>query len=142
MVFPLAPALPVAPSYMLSAAVFEELLPLPDCVPLLPSSPAILSVIEIPDDPEVDKLISKTNKGIAFVSEGPLPASSSHISCPPRSRWVKTPHHVVSESLNASPAPLSVLPDPFNDLTVSAPVCCRNLTISIQPILGPSHKRS
>ena len=53
---------------MLSAAVFEELPPLPDCIPLLPSSPAIPSVIEIPDDPEVDKLISETNERIAFAS--------------------------------------------------------------------------
>jgi len=70
---------------MLSAAVFEEFPPFPDCVPLLPSSPAIPSVIEIPDDPEVDKLISETNEEIAFVSGGPLPASSSHVSHPSRS---------------------------------------------------------
>jgi len=142
MVFPIAPAFPAAPSYMLSAAVFEELPPLPDCVPLLPSSPAIPSVIEIPDDPEVDELISETNKGIAFVSGGPLLASSSRVPCPSRSRWVKTPCYVVPESLNASPAPPSVLPDPSNSLTVSAPVRCRNPTISIQPVLGPSRKRS
>jgi len=105
MVFPIAPALPAAPSYMLSAAVFEELPPLSDCVPLLPSSPAIPSVIEIPDDPEVDELISETNEGIAFVSGGPLLASPSRVPCPSRSRRVKTPCHVVPESLNASPAP-------------------------------------
>ena len=55
---------------MLSAAVFEELPPLPDCVPLLPSSPVIPLVIEIPDDLEVDELISETNEGIASVSGG------------------------------------------------------------------------
>ena len=86
MVFPIAPALPATPSYMLSAAVFEELSPLPDYVPLLPSSPAILSIIEIPDDPEVDELVSETNEGIAFVSGGCLPASSSHVPRPPCSR--------------------------------------------------------
>jgi len=85
MVFPIALALPAAPSYMLSAAVFEELLPLPDCVPLLLSSPAIPSVIEIPDDPEVDKLVSETNEEIAFVSRGPLPASSSRVPRPSHS---------------------------------------------------------
>jgi len=127
---------------MLSAAVFEELLPLPDCVPLLPSSPAIPSVIDIPDDPGVDELISETNEGIAFVSGGLLPASSSCVSRPPRSRRVKTPCHVVPKSLSASPAPPPVLPDSSNSLTISAPVRCRNPTISIQPILGPSHKRS
>jgi len=141
MVFPIAPALPAAPSYMLSAAVFEELPPLPDCVLLLPSSPAIPSVIEIPDDPEVDELISETNKGIAFVSGGPLPASSSRVPHPSRSRRVKTPRHVVPESFNTSPAPPSVLPDPSNGLTVSAPVRRRNPTISIQPVPGPSRKR-
>jgi len=72
MVFPIAPTLPVEPSYMLSAAVFEELPSLPDCVPLLPSSPVIPSAIEIPNNPEVDELISKTNEGIASVSGGPL----------------------------------------------------------------------
>jgi len=127
---------------MLSAAVFEELPPLPDCVLLLPSSPAIPSVIEIPDDPEVDELISETNKGIVVVSRGPLLASSSRVPCPSCSRWVKTPRHVVPESLNASPASPSVLPDPSNGLTVSAPVRRRNLIISIQPILDPSRKRS
>jgi len=142
MVFPIAPALPAAPSYMLSAAVFEELPPLPDCVPLLLSSPAIPSVIEIPNDPEVDKLISETSEGIAFVSGGPLPAFSSHVPCPSRSRRVKTPCHVIPESLNASPAPLSMLSDPSNGLTVSAPVRRRNLTISIQPVPGPSRKQS
>jgi len=142
MVFAIAPALPAVPSYMLSAAVFEELPPLPDCVPLLPSSPAIPSAIEIPDDPEVDELISETNEGIAFVSGGPLPASSSRVPRPSRSRWVKTPRHVVPESLNASPAPPSVLPDPSNGLTVSAPVRRRHPTISIQPVPGPSRKQS
>jgi len=142
MVFPIAPTLLAAPFYMLSAAVFEELSPLPDYVPLLPSSPAILSVIEIPNDPEVDELVSETNKGIAFVSEGHLPASSSHVPRPPCSQRVKTPRHVVSESLNASPAPPSMSPDPSNGLTISAPVHRRNLTISIQPVLGPSRKRS
>jgi len=142
MVFPIAPAFPAAPSYMLSAAVFEELPPLPDCVPLLPSSPAIPSVIEIPDDPEVDELISETNEGVAFVSRGPLPAFSSHVPCPSRSRRVKTPRHVVPESLNASPASPSALLDSSNGLTVSAPVRRRNPTISIQPIPGPSRKRS
>jgi len=127
---------------MLSAAVFEELPPLPDCVPLLPSSPAIPSVIEIPDDPEVDELISETSKGIAFVSGGPLPASSSHVPCPSRSRRVKTPRHVIPESLNASLAPLSMLFDPSNGLTVSAPVRHCNPTISIQPVPGPSRKQS
>ena len=142
MVFPIAPTLPAAPSYMLSAAVFEELSPLPDCVPLLPSSPAIPSVIEIPNDPEVDELIFETNEGIAFVSGGPLLASSSSIPRPSRSRRVKTPCHVIPESPNASPAPPSVLPDPSNGLTVSAPVCYRNLTISVQPVPGPSRKQS
>ena len=71
---------------MLSAAVFEELPPLPDCVPLLPSSPVIPSVIEIPDDPEVDELISETNKGIASISGGPLPASFSRVPRSSRSR--------------------------------------------------------
>jgi len=122
--------------------VFEELPPLPDCVPLLPSSPAIPSVIEIPDDPEVDELISETNEGIVFVSEGPLPAFSSSVPRPSRSRRVKTPRHVISESPDASPAPLSMLPDSSNGLTVSASVRRRNLTISIQPVPGPSHKRS
>jgi len=142
MVFPIAPALPAVPSYMLSAAVFEELSPLPDCVPLLPSSPAIPSVIEIPNDPKVDELISETSKGIAFVSGEPLPASSSHVPCPSHSRQVKTPRHVIPESLNASPAPPSVLSDLSNGLTVSAPVCHRNPTISIQSIPGPSCKQS
>jgi len=127
---------------MLSAAVFEELPPLPDCVPLLPSSPVIPSVIEIPDDPEVDELISKTNEGIASVSGGPLPAFSSRIPRPSRSRQVKTQRRVVPESLNASPAPPSVLPDPSDGLTVSAPVRRCNPTISIQPVPGPSRKRS
>ena len=85
MVFPIAPALPAVPSYMLSAAVFEELPPLPDCVPLLPSSLAIPSVIEIPNDPEIDKLISKTNEGIVVVSGEPLPTSSSRVPRPSRS---------------------------------------------------------
>jgi len=142
MVFPIAPALSAVPSYMLSAAVFEELPSLPDCVLLLLSSPAIPSVIEIPDDPEVDELISETNEGIVVVSGEPLPTSSSHVSLPSRSRQVKTPRHVVSESLNASPASPSTLPDSSNSLTVSAPVHRRNLTISIQPVLGPSRKRS
>ena len=142
MVFPIAPALPAVPSYMLSAAVFEEFPPLPDCIPLLLSSPAIPSVIEIPNDPEVDELISETNKEIAFVSGGPLPASSSRVSHPSRSRRVKTPRHVVPESLNASPAPPSVLFDPSNGLTVSAPVRRHNPTISIQPVPGSSCKRS
>jgi len=127
---------------MLSAAVFEELPPLPDCVPLLPSSPIIPSVIEIPDDPEVDELISEANKGITFVSGGPLPASSSHVPRPSCSRQVKTQRHIVPESLNASPAPPSVLPNPSNGLTVSAPVRRHNPTISIQPVLGPSRKQS
>ena len=142
MVFAIAPALPAVPSYMLSAAVFEELPPLPDCVPLLPSSPAIPSAIEIPDDPEVDELISETNEGIAFVSGGPLPASSSRVPHPSCSQRVKTPRHVVPESLNASPAPPSVLPDPSNGLTVSAPVHRRHPTIFIQPVPGPSRKQS
>jgi len=127
---------------MLSAAVFEELPPLPDYVPLLPSSPAILSVIDIPNDSGVDELISETNKGIAFVSGGPLLASSSRVSRPPCSRWVKTPRRVVPESLSASPAPPPMLPDPSNGLTVSVPVRRRNPTISIQPVLGPSRKWS
>ena len=127
---------------MLSAAVFEELPSLPDCVPLLPSSPVIPSVIEIPDDPEVDELISETNEGIAFVSGGPLSASSSRVPHPSHFRQVKTQRHVVPESLNASPAPPSVLPDPSDSLTISVPVCCRNPTISIQPVPDPSRKRS
>jgi len=142
MVFPIALALPAAPSYMLSAAVFEELPPLPNCGPLLPSSPAIPSVIEIPDDPEVDKLISETNEGIVFVSGGPFPASSSSVPRPSRSRRVKTPCHVIPESPDASSAPPSVLPDLSNGLIVSVPVCRHNLTISIQPVPGPSRKRS
>jgi len=121
----------VEPSYTLSAAVFEELPPLPDCVPLLPSSPVIPSVIEIPDDSEVDELIPETNEGIAFVSGGPLPASSSHVPRPSRSRQVKTQRCVVPESFNTSPAPLSVLPDPSDGLTVSAPVRRHNPIISI-----------
>ena len=141
-VFPIAPTLPMAPSYMLSAAVFKELPPLPDCVPLLPSSPAIPSVIEIPDDPEIDELISETNEGIIVVSGGPLPASSSSIPRPSRSRQVKTPCHVIPESPNASPALPSMLSDPSNSLTVSASVCRCNPTISIQPVPGPSRKRS
>jgi len=72
MFFSIAPALSAVPSYMLSAAVLEELPPLPDCVPLLPSSPAIPLVIEIPDDPEVDELISETNEGIVVVSGEPF----------------------------------------------------------------------
>ena len=127
---------------MLSAAVFEELPLLPDCVPLLPSSPVIPSVIEIPDDLEVDELISETNEGIASVSGGPLLASSSRVPRPSRSRQVKTQCRVVSESLNASPAPPSVLPDPSDGLTVSAPVRRHNPTISIQPVPGPSRKWS
>jgi len=127
----IAPALPVAPSYMLSAAVFEELPPLPECVPSSPSSPVISSVIEIPDDPEVDELASEVTEKPVFSSGGPLPVSSSHVSRPFRSRRVKTPRHIVSESLNASPAPPSALPDPSNDLIVSAPVRHRHLTISI-----------
>jgi len=127
---------------MLSAAVFEELPPLSDCVPLLPSSSVIPSVIEIPDDPEVDELISETNEGIASISGGPLPASSSRVPRPSRSRQAKTQRRVVPESLNASPAPPSVLPDPSDGLTVSAPVGRRNPTISIQPVPGPSRKRS
>jgi len=127
---------------MLSAAVFEELPPLSDCVLLLPSSPIIPSVIEIPDDPEVDELISETNEGITLVSEGPFSASSSRIPRPSHSRQVKTQRHVVPESLNTSPAPPSVLPNPSDGLTVSAPVRHRNPTISIQPIPGPSRKRS
>jgi len=142
MVFPIASTLPVAPSYMLSAAVFEELPSLPDYVPLLPFSPAIPSVIEIPDDPEVDELISETNKGIVFVSGGPLLASSSSVPCPSCSRRVKTPCHVIPESPNTSPALPSMLPDLSNGLTVSAPVCYCNLTISVQPVLGPSRKQS
>jgi len=127
---------------MISAAVFEELPPLPDCVPLLPSSPIIPLVIEIPDDPEVDELISKTNEGITLVSGGPLSASSSRVPRPSHSRQVKTQRRVVPESLNASPAPPSMLPNPSDGLTVSAPVHCRNPTISIQPVPGPSRKRS
>jgi len=127
---------------MLSAAVFEELPPLPDCVPILPSSPIIPTVIEIPDDPGVDELISETNEGITCVSGGPLSASSPHVPRPSRSRQVKTQRLVVPESSNASPAPPSVLPDPSDGLTVSAPVRRRNPTISIQPVLGPSRKRS
>jgi len=127
---------------MLSAAVFEEFPPLPDCVPLLPSSPIIPSVIEIPDDPEVDELIYETNAEIASVSGGPLPASSSRVPRSSRSRQVKTQRRVVPESLNASPAPPSVPPDLSDGLTVSAPVRRRNPTISIQPVPGPSRKRS
>jgi len=82
MVFPIALTLLVEPSYTLSAAVFEELPSLPDCVPLLSSSPVIPSVIEIPDDSEVDELIPETNEGIASVSGGPLPASSSRVPRP------------------------------------------------------------
>jgi len=127
---------------MPSAAVFEELPPLPDCVPLLPSSPVIPSVIEIPNDPKVDELISEPNEGITFVSRGPFPASSSHVPRPSHSRQVKTQYHVVPESLNTSPAPLSVLPDPSDSLTISVPVHRCNSTISIQPVPGPSRKRS
>ena len=127
---------------MLSAAVFEELPPLPDCVPILPSSPIIPTVIDIPDDPEVDELISKTNEGITCVSRGPLSASSPRVPRPSRSRQVKTQRRVVPESSNASPAPPPVLPDPSDGLTVSAPVRRRNPTISIQPVPGPSRKRS
>jgi len=34
-----------------------------------------------------------------------------------------------------------VSPDSSNGLIVSAPVCHRNLTISIQPVVGPSRKQ-
>jgi len=127
---------------MLSTAVFEELPPLPDGVPILPSSPIIPTVIEIPDDPEVDELISETNEGVTCVFGGPLSASSPRVPRPSHSRPVKTQRRVIPESLNASPAPPSVLPDPSDGLTVSAPVRRRNPTISIQPVPGPSRKRS
>jgi len=71
-----------------------------------------------------------------------LPASSSRVPRSSRSRQVKTQRHVVPESLNTSPAPPSVLPDPSDGLTVSVPVRRRNPTISIQPVPGPSRKRS
>ena len=141
MAFTIAPAFPVAPSYTLSAAVFEELPSLSDCVPFSPSSSVIPLVIEIPDNPEVDELVSEATEGTVFVSGGPLLASSSRVSRPLCSQRVKTPCHIVSESLNASPAPPSALPDPSNGLIVSVPVCRCNPTISIQPIPGPSRKQ-
>jgi len=73
----IAPAILAVPSYMLSTTVFEELPPLPEYVPFSPSSPVIPSVIAIPDDPEVDKLVSEVTKETAFVSEEPLLAFSS-----------------------------------------------------------------
>jgi len=141
MVSTIASAIPAALSYMLSATVFEELPSLPECVLFLLSSSVIPSVIEIPDDPEVDELVSEVTEEIVFVSGGPLLASSSHVSCPFRSRRVKTPRHIISESLNTSSAPQAAPPDFSNGLVVSAPVCHHNPTISIQPVVGPSRKQ-
>jgi len=94
-------------------------------------------VIRIPDNPEVDELISEITEETTFVSGEPLPASSSHVSCPLCSQQVKTLCYVISESPNDSLVP----PDSSNGLVVSAPVHCCNPTISIQPIAGPSHKQ-
>jgi len=140
MVSTIAPAIPVALSYMLSSAVFEKLPPLPECVLFSPSSPVIPLVIEIPDDPEVDELVSEVTKETMLVSGEPLPASSSHISRPLRSRRVKTPCHIISESLNTSSVPQTAPPDSSNGLVVSAPMHHCNPTISIQSVAGPSHK--
>jgi len=141
MVSTIAPAIPTALSYTLSAAIFEELPPLPECVPFSPSSSVIPSVLEIPDDPEVDELVSEVTEETVFVSGGPLPASSSRVSHPLCSQRVKTSHHIISESLNASPAPQATPPDSSNSLVVSVLVCCHNPTISIQPVADLSRKR-
>jgi len=141
MVSIIAPAISAASSYTLSAAVFEELSPFPEYVPFSLSSPVILSVIKIPDNPEVDKLISEVTEEAMFVSGEPLLTFSSHVSCPLHPRQAKTPRHIISKSLNASPAPQAALPDSSNGLVVSVPVRCRNPTISIQPIAGSSHKQ-
>ena len=103
-------------------------------------SPVIPLVIAIPDDPEVDELISEVTEATAFVSKTPLQVSSARAAHPLRSQWVKTPYHIISESSNASPVPLSVPPNSSNGLIVSVPVCHRNLTISIQPVAGPFRK--
>jgi len=64
-------------SGLVSINTFKELSPLPDYILFLPLSPVIPLVIAIPDDPEVDKLISEVTKATAFVSKIPLQVSSA-----------------------------------------------------------------
>jgi len=127
-------------SGLVSINTFKELPPLPNYILFPPLSPVIPLVIAIPDDPEVDELISEVTEATAFVSKTPLQVSSARAAHPLRSQRVKTPYHIISESSNASPVPLSAPPNSSNGLIVSAPVCYRNLTISIQPVAGPSRK--
>jgi len=53
-------------------AIFEELPSFSNYIPFSQSSPAIPLVIKIPDDPEVDELISKITKKTVFTSRAPL----------------------------------------------------------------------
>jgi len=136
-----AAVIPAIASSSLSIAVFKEFPPLPDYILYPLSSPVISSVIDIPDDLEIDELISEVTKMTAFTAGTPLQtfsACATHSLC---SQRVKTSCHIVSKSPKASPTPQSVLPDSSNGLIVSAPVCRHNPTISIQPIAGPSHKQ-
>ena len=136
----IAAVTPIMASGLVSINTFKELPPLPNYILFPPLSPVIPLVIAIPDDPEVDELISEVTEATAFVSKIPLQVSSARAAHPLRSQRVKTPYHIISESSNASPVPLSVPPNSSNGLIVSAPVCHRNLTISIQPVAGPSRK--
>ena len=141
MVSIIAAATPIMASGLASISAFKELSPLPAHIPFPPSSPVILLAITIPNDLEVDELISEVTKTTVFVSKIPLQVSFACTTHPSRSRWVKTPHHIISESSPASPVPPSVPPDSSNGLIVSAPVHHHNPTISIQPIAGPSRKQ-
>jgi len=141
MVSIIAATTPIMASGLVSISTFKELPPFPAHIPFLPSSSVISSAIAIPDDLEVDELISEVTETAVFVSKTPLQVSSAYTICPLCSQQVKTPRHIISESPPASPMPSSAPPDSSNSLIVSVPVRHHNPTISIQPITGPSHKR-
>jgi len=77
MVAIVAAATLIMASSLVSINAFEELSPLPDYILFPLSSPVIPLVIEISDDPEVDKLISEVTKMAAFASGTPLPGFSA-----------------------------------------------------------------
>jgi len=72
MVSIIAAATPIMASGLVSNSAFEELPPLSAHILFLPFSPVIPSAIAIPDDLEVDELISEVTEMMVFVSETPL----------------------------------------------------------------------
>ena len=112
---------------LVSINTFEELPPLPDYIPLPLSSPVIPLVIEIPNDLEVDKLISEVTKVTVLVSKTPLQVFSVRAACPLCSQWVKTPCHIISKSSSTSPVPPSAPPDSSNGLIVLSVSLARDL---------------